>query len=255
VTISASPATIVNGGSSTLNWTTTNAATASIDNGVGTVPVNGSVSVSPTATTTYNITATGAGGSASVSVKVTVEAAPPTITSSATPEFIPPGGSSTLAWTTTNATSVSIDQGIGGVDLSGSLVVSPTSETTYMLTAIGPGGTATTSVTVKMLVTHLNSIWNGMKMALAGEDIEAALVYFDDQFKEVFRKQFTDRKGNLAQIAAGMSNLTLADAYEEDARLYITRKEISSIDGLEHDYVYEVIFVKTLDGNWKILHF
>jgi hypothetical protein len=50
----------------------------------------------------------------------------------------------------TNATAVSIDQGIGGVATPGSVVVSPGSTTTYILTAVcGPsGGTATRSVTV-----------------------------------------------------------------------------------------------------------
>lgn len=65
-TFSATPATISPGASSTLSWTSANAANAVINNGVGaaTPVAGGSVSVSPTTTTTYTLTLTGAGGTA-----------------------------------------------------------------------------------------------------------------------------------------------------------------------------------------------
>ncbi len=65
----------------------------------------------------------------------------PTASFSANPTSIEKGQSSTLSWTTTNATNVSIDQGIGDVSTSGSRSVSPSASTTYTLTAKGPGGT------------------------------------------------------------------------------------------------------------------
>jgi hypothetical protein len=76
VSLTANPASISAGNASTLSWTTTNATTTSIDNGVGAVsPVaGGSVSVSPAATTTYTLTATGPGGQASAQATVTVNA-------------------------------------------------------------------------------------------------------------------------------------------------------------------------------------
>jgi hypothetical protein len=66
---------------------------------------------------------------------------------SAAPTTITAGGSTTLAWTTTDADSVSIN---GGANLAAnsSSTVSPTATTTYTLTATGTGGTATASVTV-----------------------------------------------------------------------------------------------------------
>ena len=78
--LTASPTSIASGGSSTLTWATTNATSASIDNGVGAVsPVaGGSVAVSPTSTTTYTLTATGPGGVATSQATVTV--APPIFT-------------------------------------------------------------------------------------------------------------------------------------------------------------------------------
>jgi len=253
VVISASPATIVEGGSSTLTWTTTNADLASIDNGIGAVPVNGLVNVSPTAMTTYILTATGPGGSNSASVKVNVEKAPPTVTFSAAPEFIPPGGSSTLTWTTKDATSVSIDQGIGVVDLNGSLVVSPTVETIYTLTAIGPGGTAMASATVKLLATHLNSVWNGMKMAMLAGNINQAAAQFSDQTRDKYSQIFTAIADQLPQIAQEMRDIEPVYFEEYGAKFRIKRTE--EIEGVSYDITYYIYFVQDEDGSWKILNY
>ena len=60
------------------------------------------------------------------------------------------GQQSTLTWLVQGATSVSISNGVGNVATTGSTTVSPTTTTTYTLTAVGPSGnvTATTTVTV-----------------------------------------------------------------------------------------------------------
>lgn len=146
-TFDASPASIALGQSSTLTWTTTNATTVSIDNGVGSKPVNGNVSVSPSSTTTYTLTATGPGGNVMKTATVTIVPAP-NVSFSAFPTTISPGQSSLLSWSTSGATSVSIDNGLGAQPLSGSTSVSPTSSKTYTLTATGAGGTTTRQVTI-----------------------------------------------------------------------------------------------------------
>ena len=74
--VGASPATITAGASATLSWTTTDATDVSIDNGVGTVAVDGNATVSPPATTAYTVTATGAGGTTTSTVTVTVTVTP-----------------------------------------------------------------------------------------------------------------------------------------------------------------------------------
>jgi RHS repeat-associated protein len=74
VSISANPAVILYGTSSTLSWTSTNADSAFIDKGIGNVPTAGSITVSPVGTTTYTITVTGPGGTATGQVVVTVKA-------------------------------------------------------------------------------------------------------------------------------------------------------------------------------------
>src|SRR5262245_54808797 len=66
----------------------------------------------------------------------------------ATPATIPVGGSATLTWTTANATSVVIDNQVGLQPVGGSTMVSPAVTTSYILTATGPRGSISTSVTV-----------------------------------------------------------------------------------------------------------
>jgi hypothetical protein len=68
------------------------------------------------------------------------------------PSTIVVGSASTLSWNLTNATGISIDQGIGAVAASGSLSVSPASTTTYTLTATNAAGITTKSVTVTVVL-------------------------------------------------------------------------------------------------------
>src|SRR5580704_16790547 len=68
----------------------------------------------------------------------------------AEPSSIERGQSSTLSWSISNATDMSISQGIGSVQSQGQRQVFPTSTTTYTLTARGPGGNDSRSVTVSV---------------------------------------------------------------------------------------------------------
>jgi hypothetical protein len=76
--LNANPASIQTGQSSMLSWTTTNAATITL-NGAA-VAGNGSQSVSPGSTTTYSLVATNATGSATSMATVTVVAPTPRLT-------------------------------------------------------------------------------------------------------------------------------------------------------------------------------
>jgi peptidoglycan-associated lipoprotein len=66
----------------------------------------------------------------------------------AEPSRIERGQSSTLRWSITGATDMTIDQGLGAVQSQGSRQVYPGNTTTYTLTARGPGGSDVRSVTV-----------------------------------------------------------------------------------------------------------
>ncbi len=148
----ANPTTVHAGESSTLSWSVTNATSVSIDQGIGAVSASsGTHNVSPTATTLYTLTATNADGTRTATCTVTYATTLPTIDSfTANPTSILLGGTSTLSWSVQNATTVTIDNGIGTVAATGTHDVSPTEATTYTLTATNADGqqTATAEVTI-----------------------------------------------------------------------------------------------------------
>jgi peptidoglycan-associated lipoprotein len=76
--------------------------------------------------------------------------ASPTVSFVAEPSSIERGQSSTLTWSVTDASSVSIDNGVGTVQASASRRVFPGNSTTYTLTATGAGGTKTATATVNV---------------------------------------------------------------------------------------------------------
>lgn len=79
----------------------------------------------------------------------TVAVAKPTAELSTTAARLNCGDSSQLKWTSSDAPKVEISP-VGSVAASGEQSVQPTQTTTYDLTAVGPGGTANSSVTVNV---------------------------------------------------------------------------------------------------------
>ncbi|MDB4442496.1 hypothetical protein N9219_03640, partial [bacterium] len=148
VTFTTVPKSIALGDSSTLGWSTKNADSCTIEPDIGSVGVDGSFKVSPTETTTYTLTATGPGGSLSAAETVTVTYPPPEVSIGADKGTIEIGQSTTLSWISKYAASCAIAPGIGNVERSGSMLVSPAETTTYTITAESPGGNTTDSTTV-----------------------------------------------------------------------------------------------------------
>lgn len=72
----------------------------------------------------------------------------PTVTLQASSTFVQRGESATLTWSSTNATSLTLNPAVGSVAPEGSQKVSPTDSTTYTITATGPGGTADQSIRI-----------------------------------------------------------------------------------------------------------
>jgi phospholipase C len=81
----------------------------------------------------------------------------PTAVLSASPNGIEKGQTATLTWQTSNADSVSIS-GLGTVPANGSQQVTPTSNTTYTLTAQGTGGTQQATTTVIVTTTPIQHV-------------------------------------------------------------------------------------------------
>jgi RHS repeat-associated protein len=148
LTLQADPAVIGIGEDAQLTWSSTNADKVVFNQGIGAVGLQGSLTVSPAQATTYIATATGPGGTVTKNVTITVNYLRPTATFSAVPVAVLEGQATQLSWTTANADTVSISPGIGAVATTGAMAVTPAGNTTYTLTATGPGGTAEESVVI-----------------------------------------------------------------------------------------------------------
>lgn len=154
-TLSASPATVNAGASSELTWASTN-ATACVASGAwsGALAANGSQSTGAlSGDASYTVTCSGAGGTGPpASVTITVNPLP-SVQLAASPGAVPAGGSSTLSWSSANATGCT-----AAGDWSGTLAASGsqstgslTTDANYSLICAGPGGVsapASAAVTV-----------------------------------------------------------------------------------------------------------
>ena len=155
-TFTANPTTINAGQSSTLTWQVSNADTVVITS-LGSVALNGSQAVTPATTTTYTLTATHGSQTATAQATVTVNSGsglPVIVSFAANPTTIDYGKSSTLSWVVQNATTVTIDNTIGTVGLTGSHAISPASTTTYTITASNANG----SVSAQTKLTVIGSV-------------------------------------------------------------------------------------------------
>jgi len=141
----ANPGSITAGQSSTLQWNITGATSVTIDQGIGTVSSKGTLSITPTTNITYNLFAANSAGSTTATATVTVAMAGPPIINdfSLDPHIVDAGKPSTLKWDVMQATSVSIDQGIGTVCSAGTITVSPYVSTMYTLTAANSSSSST----------------------------------------------------------------------------------------------------------------
>ena len=117
--------------------------------------LTGSQAVTPATTTTYTLTATHGTQTATANATVTVNGAsgsglPGSSASRQTRLPSITGRAQSLQWVVENATTVTIDNSIGTVGLTGSHSISPATTTSYTITASNANGTvsATTTLTV-----------------------------------------------------------------------------------------------------------
>ncbi len=167
LTITASPATVTPGGTSTLTITVSNATQVTLTGSDGSSYTlqssGGTQTVSPGATTTYTATAIGPKGKTTATATVTVAASTaPTVTITANPTSIDQSASSILTVTATNATQVTVT-GTDGSSYNltvtgGTQAVSPTATTTYTAVATGSGGTAKATATVTVTANPAPSV-------------------------------------------------------------------------------------------------
>ena len=164
VDLNVEPEVVEPGGSAVLRWYSNN-ATACVASGgwTGTKVTSGSFTAREIfSNTTYTLTCEGPGGSTTRSVMVDVVRGPPTVTLTASPSSVISGQSSTLTWSSTNATSCTAS-GAGG--WSGTKETNGSQSTgamltslTFTLTCTGAGGSATQSTTVTVQTTGTESL-------------------------------------------------------------------------------------------------
>ncbi|ADO99138.1 hypothetical protein Np050604_040 [Cyanophage S-RIM44] len=143
---------IIAGQNATLSWGVIDSESQSINAGIGNVAAIDDKVVSPNATTTYILTAIGQAGNDTAQAILTVyqpvvanlRANGQNVSTSITR-----GQFANLDWVVTgDASSASINQGIGGVLLTSNTNVQPTLTTTYTLSASGLGGSDSDDVIV-----------------------------------------------------------------------------------------------------------
>ncbi len=157
--VSASPTTTTAPGSTTLTWSTANATAVSVSGpGLASAAENGTQTVTGLAAGThvFTLTAQGNGGPLTRTATVTVTAAAGvTAAISVSPATMNVGGTATLTWSTTNATSVHVT----GFGINGSPYQSnpnftvnigglPPGQSTWTLVAEGPGGPVARTATI-----------------------------------------------------------------------------------------------------------
>jgi peptidoglycan-associated lipoprotein len=164
----------------------------------------------------------------------------------AEPSTIIRGESSTLTWNVSNAKEVTIDNGIGTVPSSGSRQVSPTSNTTYRLTAKGDGGDAISAATVNVttappppppapapkdtlserIAKQVQDIFFDYDKMEVREDARATLQRNADAIKAIFNdfpSAVLSLEGHCDERGSAEYNLGLGDRRATSAREFLTQ--------------------------------
>ena len=156
VTFNASSTLIASGSTVTLTWSASNANGCTASGGwSGSRPLSGSETVGPlTRDTGFTLSCSGDGGGSVQQLTVRIDQGNgASVDLRADPEYVESGGSSTLSWEASDASSCTASGGWSGSQpTSGSFTVGPISnDTTYQLSCSGPSGTAMGMVTVQVV--------------------------------------------------------------------------------------------------------
>lgn len=151
LSLSVSPTAIIEGQTATISWSAGGDLTGVRSPELGqNLASSGSSVVSPTSNQRYTVVAYNPVYERSRFIDLTVYRIP-TATLTATPSTIVVGQSASLDWTSSDANTASINQGIGAVNVSGSLTVSPTTDITYTISVTGNGGSGSDTATITVL--------------------------------------------------------------------------------------------------------
>lgn len=150
--LSASPSEIEEGQSATLTLKTSGQVTSAVLDG-SEVPVSGGTkTVTPKNTMPYLARCSGPGGSSIASTTISViPPAPPKAELTASPQEIERGQPSTLTFKTSGKVTSAILDGTEVAPEGGTKIVTPSTDSSYLAYATGPGGTAVSTTTVSVI--------------------------------------------------------------------------------------------------------
>ena len=169
-------------------------------------------------------------------------AATPTVTMNASPASIKTGETAQLSWSSTNATDLAIEPGVGKVAPEGATPVNPTESTNYTITATGPGGTATASARVEVAAApappaqpnlsqlfeqNVTDAYFDFDKSDIREDARAALTK-DAEFLRSYPQVRVSIEGNCDERGSTEYNLGLGQRRAEAAKKYLVSLGISA---------------------------
>jgi OOP family OmpA-OmpF porin len=222
--LAASPASIMQGQSAKLSWTSENATELNIQPNIGPVKPQGNMTVTPAADTLYTLTCTGEGGKAGSDATISVAAAPkplaPTCDLSVSPASIMQGESARLNWTSQNATECDIQPGIGPVKPLGAANIKPTIDTTYNLVCSGASGKANSSASITVAVPTREELCMTLHIEYDTDKSIIKPPYYGEVEKVAkFMKRFPQIKGTIEghtdYIASAKYNIKLSQRRAE----------------------------------------
>ena len=246
-TVDDSP--IISGESTTLRWSVTDSNSQSISPGIGAVSANGAVVVAPTATTDYVLTAIGDGGNDTKQVTLTVFD-PVVCQISVSPTSITTGQSALLSWTVTGSTSgaANIDQGIGDVINTSERYINPTTTTTYTISASGPGGSDTASVTLPVWQFPQISCEFPLELAY-GQSLTIPVTYrYASQGVSIIETYAMRDPTGVSEFVQVVNNSSLPAAGPDDVGVEVTNDFTPAIPWGIHG-PFNVQFSLTANGN------
>jgi PKD repeat protein len=134
-------------------------------------------------------------------------------------------------------------------------------EGTYYLTASAPGPDGNTyqdtlAITVMnktQLDTLLKAKWEGMKGALADQDVSGAINFFLETSKDRYRTAFTAIIDDIPELIYRMQAIEMIYFWQNVAKYRVNR--IHDLNGTLQTITYYIYFYKDADGVWKIDRF
>jgi len=124
--------------------------------------------------------------------------ASPSVTLSASPASAQAGQPVTLTWSSTNATSITLEPSVGRIAAQGSTTVKPSQSTTYTVTATGPGGSAHANAEVIIIPAAATA---------AAQEPSQQEIPSDQQQMRGLDEQIQEIKSDALRISAELSQL------------------------------------------------